>query len=65
MTVPTPALTLDAWLQMAVHSARARQLPELEPLLIGLVPALRTVRDAYATMPASAEHATPTLRVEP
>lgn len=42
-----PGLTLDEWLRMSQQSARARGLTDLEPLLAGLAPALRTVRDAY------------------
>jgi hypothetical protein len=50
----TPGLTPEEWLRMAQQSATARGLGDLEPLLAGLVPALRAVRHAHDTSTAAA-----------
>lgn len=50
----TPGLTLEEWLRMAQQSAAARGLGDLEPLLAGLVPALRAVRHAHDSSTSAA-----------
>ncbi|HET7697953.1 MAG TPA: hypothetical protein VFK57_19725 [Vicinamibacterales bacterium] len=48
-----------AWLARAVADARARDLPQLEPLLTSLAASLQTLRDA------DAEFGHPALEVVP
>lgn len=64
----SPGLTLEEWLRMAQQSATSRGLSELEPLLAGLVPALRAVRhacDTSASAPSPATTSDPTSIVKP
>lgn len=39
-------MTVEQWLKQAIEDAKRRGLPELEPLLEGLAPSTKALRDA-------------------
>jgi hypothetical protein len=48
-------MTVKAWLEMAVHDAERRGLPELKPLLEGLAKATSALRTAEWNADASGQ----------
>jgi hypothetical protein len=48
-------MTVKVWLEMAIHDAERRGLPELKPLLEGLAKATSSLRTAEWNADASGE----------
>jgi hypothetical protein len=48
-------MTVKAWLEMAIHDAERRGLPELKPLLEALAKATSALRTAVWTADATGE----------
>ena len=48
-------MTVKAWLEMAIHDAERRGLPELKPLLEGLAKATSSLRTAEWNADATGE----------
>ena len=53
-------MTVKAWLEMAIHDAERRGLPELKPLLEALAKATSALRTAEWNADASGEFASDT-----